>query len=128
MLNPYQPPQDVSIWKQNPSPTWAGSRRHIAIFWPFLLYIIAFPLYGFTVTAFYNGGLGARGLVLIHLPCLLACLWGLPLLALLQLVIGIFGVCTRNGRGQSHILSSLLVFGLTFIFYLYLGAGNIVTV
>ncbi|MBN83112.1 MAG: hypothetical protein CMJ70_23515 [Planctomycetaceae bacterium] len=128
MLDPYQPPQEGSIWKANPSPTWAGSWRHIAIFWPSLLYIIAFPLYGLTVTAFYTGSLGARGLALIHLPCLVACLWVLPLVALVQLIIGIYGLCTRNGRGQSHILSSLLVCGLTFTFYLYLSAGNFVTV
>ena len=58
----------------------------------------------------------------------LACLWVWPLVALVQRIIGSYGLCTRNGRGQSHILSSLLACGLTFIFYLYLSAGIFVTV
>ena len=69
-------------------------------------------------------GLGTPG----FLPCFVICAWVLPVVGLLQLVVAVVVLCTKNSRGALHLLSALAVFIMTFGFYQYLKAGNFVTV
>ena len=124
-LNPYQPPQENVNQKQHMSADAPALRGNIILFWPALLYMMLFFLYAVSVWSFFHGDMGLG--ILGFLPCFIACAWVLPGVGLMQLVVGICKVCVKKDGG-GHIASSLVVFGLTFLFYQYLFAGNIVTV
>ena len=127
MRNPYQPPQEEGAKaKQHMSEDPPAFRATIVIFWPTLLYMTLFFLYAVSVWDFYHGAMGLA--LLAFLPCFIACYLVLPVVGLTQLVFGIYRLCTKNGRGWHHILSSLATLLLTFCFFQYLFAGNVVTV
>ena len=127
MLDPCRPPQEEAAKaKQQRSedlPEWGAT---IVIFWPTLLCMMVFFLYTFVVRIVFHGdmGLGTPG----FLPCFVICAWVLPVVGLLQLAFAVVVLCTKNSRGALHLLSALAVFLMTFGFYQYLMAGNIVTV
>ena len=127
VLDPYRPPQEEAAKaKQQMSddlPEWGAT---IVIFWPTLLCMMVFFLYTFVVQGFFHGdmGLGIPG----FLPCFIICAWVLSVVGLLQLVFVIVVLYTKNSRGALHLLSALAVFLMTFGFYQYFMAGNIVTV
>ena len=127
MLDPYRPPQEASAKaKQQMSEDPPGGGAAIFIFWPALLYMMVFFLYTFVVRSFFHGDMGLG--ILGFLPCFVICAWVLPVVGLLQLVVAVVVLCTKNSRGALHLLSALAVFIMTFGFYQYLKAGNFVTV
>jgi len=127
VLDPYRPPQEEAAKaKQQMSddlPEWGAT---IVIFWPTLLCMMVFFLYTSVVQICFHGdmGLGIPG----FLPCFIICAWVLSVVGLLQLVFVIVVLYTKNSRGALHLLSALAVFLMTFGFYQYFMAGNIVTV
>jgi hypothetical protein len=127
MLDPYRPPQEESAKaKQQMSEDPPECGAAIVIFWPTLFYMRAFFLYTFVVRIVFHGdmGLGTPG----FLPCFVICAWVLPVVGLLQLAFAVVVLCTKNSRGALHLVSVLAVFLMTFGFYQYFMAGNIVTV
>ena len=99
--------------------------RAIAIFWPSILYVIAFIIYAFMVDNFYHGD---GRLLHAFFPCFIPCAFVLPLVALIQLILGIRIARTDSEKAFCHVLSSILVLVLTAGFYLYVNAGNLPTV
>ena len=95
--------------------------RAIAIFWPSILYVIAFIIYAFMVDNFYHGD---GSLLHAFFPCFIPCAFVLPLVALLQLIFGIRIARTDSDNAFCHVLSSILVLVLTAGFYLFVNAGN----
>ena len=97
----------------------------ITIFWPSILYVMAFVLYALMIHNFYDGD---GSLLLTFFPCFIACAWVLPLVALMQLILGISIARTDSENAFCHVLSSILVLVLTAGFYSSLSAGNFPTV
>ena len=127
MLDPCRPPQkEAAKAKQQRSedlPEWGAT---IVIFWPTLLCMMVFFLYTVSVQSFFHGDMGLG--ILGFLPCFVICAWVLPVVGLLQLAFAVVVLCTKNSRGALHLVSVLAVFLMTFGFYQYFMAGNIVTV
>ena len=95
--------------------------RAITIFWPFILYVIAFIIYAFMVHNFYHGD---GSMLHAFFPCFIPCAFVLPLVALMQLILGISIARTDSEKAFCHVLSSIVVFVLTAGFYLFVNAGN----
>jgi hypothetical protein len=102
--------------------------RYIRVFWPGLLYAASFALYGLAVSDFY-GAQGTGSLMTFYLPCLIANFAVLPGVALGQMGYGVHQtVKTKRREGRWHIYSSLVVFGLSLGFLVFVSAGNYATV
>ena len=99
-------------------------RREITIFWPSILYVISLVIYAFMTANFYQGD---GSLLPAFFPCFIACAWVLPLVALMQLILGISIARTDSKDAFCHVLSSILVLILTAGFYSSLSAGNFPT-
>ena len=95
--------------------------RAIAIFWPSILYVIAFIIYAFMVDNFYHGD---GRLLHAFFPCHIPCAVVMPLVALEQLILGIRIARSDSEKAFCHVLSSILVLVLTAGFYLFVNAGN----
>tara|TARA_B100000530_G_scaffold252943_1_gene166827 strand:+ start:118 stop:450 length:333 start_codon:yes stop_codon:yes gene_type:complete len=95
--------------------------RAIRIFWPSILYVITFVIYAFMVDNFYHGD---GSLLHAFFPCFIPCAFVLPLVALMQLILGISIARTDSEKAFCHVLSSIVVFVLTAGFYLFVNAGN----
>ena len=90
-----------------------------------ILYVIALVIYAFMTANFYHGD---GSLLPAFFPCFIACAWVLPLVALMQLILGISIARTDSKDAFCHVLSSILVLVLTAGFYSSLSAGNFPTV
>ena len=99
--------------------------RAITIFWPSILYVINFVIYAFMIYNFYHGD---GSLLHAFFPCFIPCAFVLPLVALMQLILGIRIARTNSENAFYHVLSSILTLVLTAGFYLYVNAGNFPTV
>ena len=99
--------------------------RALTIFWPSILYVIAFVIYAFMVDNFYHGD---GSLLYAFFPCFIPCAFVLPVVALMQLILGISIARTDSENAFYHVLSSILVLVLTAGFYLFVNAGNFPTV
>ena len=97
----------------------------ITYFCPSSLYVMALVLYALMIHNFDHGD---GSLLLTLFPCFIACAWVLPLLALMQLILGISIARTDSENAFCHVLSAVLVVVLTAGFYSSLSAGNFPTV
>ena len=102
------------------------NKATIVIFLPTLLYMALFFLYAVSIWDFYHGFMGLA--LLTFLPCFFGCYFILPVVGLVQLVFGICSLFIKNGEGPQHILSAIATLLLTACFFLFLMAGNVVTV
>lgn len=127
MDNPFHSPEADTHRPQRSSPPPQTSRGTLVIFWPPIVYAIAFLLSEIGIRDFYNPGGWGGGLGLWILGNLF-CFWLLPPLALLQLALGIWKVCTKRVSGQLHVYSFLIVFFLTLAYLGWVSMGNFPTV
>ena len=123
MDNPYHSPGSETKSPRSSPVTPQTSRRALVIFWPPMVYSIAFLMSEIGIRDFYSatgwgGGLGLW--ILGHVFCF----WVLPPLALLQLVFGIWKIWTKRVFGQLHVLSFLIVFLLTLAYVGWVSMGN----
>ncbi len=101
----------------------------LRIFWPIVLYALLFGLYYLAVKDFYHPDGFALGLFALYIPCLIACVFALPSVAMGQLAYGTDRIVKAKRRdGWLHIYSSLSMFGLSILFVAFVSAGNYATV
>ena len=127
MDNPYQSPESETKSSQPSSATPQTSRRALVIFWPPIVYSIAFLMSEIGIRDFYSVG-GWGGGVELWIFGYVFCFWVLPPLALLQLVFGIWKISTKRVSGQLHVSSFLIVFFLTLAYVAWVSMGNFPTV
>ena len=127
MNSPAQPPQEERAkGKQHMAKEPRARSATAVIFLPTLLYMALFFLYAVSIWDFYHGFMGLA--LLTFLPCFFGCFFILPVVGLAQFVFGIYSLFIKNDEGPQHILSALATLLLTACFFLFLMAGNVVTV